>query len=424
VGALEEKGDVARRPRRFFAALVCLVAALLLQCSRAFAGPPPAAAIDAILAPWSGKVPGVVALVVDHGKVSFAKGYGMADVAAGARLSAETPVPLDSLTKQLTGAAVILLERRGSLGYDDALDKYLPEIPAPGVTLRKLLRHESGLPDVTQDMHGAVSVDRVVRAFATADLSRIATDAPYRYNNAGYALLAAVVERVSQRRFADFVRAELLDRAGMRHTYVADASHRAAGLARTYRGGQPFEAPIEEQPPGGGGIVTTAADIARWYAALDRGLLAGYEQEIESLAGGKGDAHAPSYAAGWIVGRSGDIARWSHGGSWRGSKNYVLRYPEKKLTIALFANSFEFGAHRHSVAYRIAGLYLPALRRPGATVGTVSDSCVTYTLKQVPSGPIVLDGADDIAAWRAEGRWMRDPWPYGSDLAAAAMTPC
>jgi CubicO group peptidase (beta-lactamase class C family) len=424
VGAVEEEGDVARRPRGLRIAGVCGAVALVLQCSRAFAGSPHAAAIDAILAPWSGKVPGVVAIVVDHGKVSFAQGYGMADVAAGLPLAGETPLPLDSLTKQLTGAAVILLERRGSLGYDDRLDKYLPEIHAPGVTLRKLLRHESGLPDLAQDMHGVVTLERVVRAFAAADLSRIATDAPYRYNNSGYALLAAVIERISQRRFADFVRAELLDRAGMSHTYVAHSSHRAAGLARTYRGGQPFQAPVEEQPPGGGGVVTTAADMAKWYAALDRGLLAGYEREIESLAGGKVDAQAPSYAAGWIIGRSGDIERWSHGGSWRGSKNYVLRYPEKKLTIALFANSFEFGAHRHSIAYRIAELYLPALRRRGRKVATVSDACVTYALKQTRSGPVVIDGADDITAWRANGRWMRDPWPYGSGLAASPMTPC
>jgi len=398
--------------------------ALVLQCSRAVAGPPHEAAVDAILAPWSGNVPGLVAIVVDHGKVAFAKGYGMADVVAGVALSAETPVPLDSLTKQLTGAAVIVLERRGSLGYDDALEKYLPEIHAAGVTLRKLLRHESGLPDLTQEMRGVVTLDRVVRAFAAADLSGVPQDAPYRYNNAGYALLAAVVERVSQRRFGDFVRTELLDRAGMSHTYMADANHPATGLARTYRAGEPFEAPIGEQPPGGGAIVTTAADMAKWYAALDRGFLARYEREIESLAGGKGDAHAPSYAAGWIIARSNGLERWSHGGSWRGSKNYVLRYPRQQLTIALFANSFEFGAHRHSVAYRIAGLYLPALHRRGATVATVSDACVTYALKQTPSGPIVIDGADDITAWRADGRWMRDPWPYGSDLAASPMTPC
>ena len=381
--------------------------------------------VDAIMAPWTGDVPGVVVAVVSAGHVALARAYGMADLGAAARMRLESRFPLDSITKQFTGAAIVMLQQRGMLRYGDELAKFVPEVRAPGITLRDLLRHASGLPDLTERLPPGASLDDIVKAYAALDVRDAASHKRYAYNNTGYALLAAVVERASHRPYARFVREELLRPAGMASTDFADGSP-LAGAVRTYRNGEPFEAPIRDQPIGGGGLVTVAADIARWYEALDEGrLLPGYAAAIETLSSASSaSAHAPTYAAGWVVGRSGSLERWSHGGSWRGSKNYVLRYPQRKLTVVLLSNAYEFGERRHAIAYRIARLFIPELEVAGEPAGRARDGCIEYALKRAANGRVVIDGADDIAVWKKGGTWMRDPWPYGSDPLPAALAHC
>jgi CubicO group peptidase (beta-lactamase class C family) len=412
------------RMRTFLAAIGAVL--LALAGGPAAGASPASSRIDAILAPWSGARPGVVVVVVSHARVAFARAYGMADVAARKPLSLDGAMPLDSLTKQVTAAAIVSLERERRLGFDDLLERHLPQVHAPGVTLRALLRHRSGLPDLSTALAPGASLADIVSAYAAADLSGVPRDAPYAYNNAGYALLAAVIERASSQPFESFVRARLLERAGMHATFMASAGAPTPGLARAYRGGAPYEAPVHEQPPGGGGLVTTARDLARWYQALDRGdLVEGYEDAIHQLAGSTAPtAHVPAYAAGWVLGRSRALERWSHGGSWRGSKNYVLRYPSRQLTVILLSNAYEFGAHRHTIAYRVAEAFLPELAVAGEKVARVSDACVAYAIKRTRDATWVLDGAEDIAAWHDGTRWEHDPWPYGSDLQPGPMAPC
>ena len=402
---------------------VVFVAACLIHAASAANLPDE---IDAILKPLANRGPGVVVAVVTHGEVAFAKAYGMADLGASEPMRLDSRFPLDSITKQLTGAAIIALAQRGKLRYVDELAKFIPEVHAPGVTVGDLLRHDSGLPDLTDQLPPGASLANIVKAYAALDVRAAARQKRYAYNNTGYALLAAIVERVSKRPYAEFVRDELLRPAGMTHTVFAAAAPGQLDVVHTYRNRELFEAPIQDQPLGGGGLVTVADDLARWYEALDGDrLLPGYAREIDMLSSAsQASAHAPTYAAGWVVGRSGTLERWSHGGSWRGSKNYVLRYPQRKLTIVLLSNAYEFGVYRHETAYRIARLFIPELDVVGEPAGRIQDACGTFALKRTADGSEVIDGAEDIAVRQQAGRWIRDPWPYGSDLRASPVSPC
>src|SRR5437868_6141153 len=90
--------------------------------------------------------------VAKDGEVLVEKGYGLADRASGARVSAASPFLLGSLSKQFTAAAILALEADGKLAIADSVGRFFPEAPPAtrGLTLEQILSHSSGLPYFTQ----------------------------------------------------------------------------------------------------------------------------------------------------------------------------------------------------------------------------------------------------------------------------------
>ena len=94
------------------------------------------------------KRPGAAVMVIDHGKVVYSKGFGYADLDNNVRITPDSSFRLASVSKQFTTMAIMELQERGKLDYDDPIAKFLPEQSVyPGVTIRHLMTHTSGLPD-------------------------------------------------------------------------------------------------------------------------------------------------------------------------------------------------------------------------------------------------------------------------------------
>ncbi len=94
------------------------------------------------------KRPGAAVMVIDRGRVVYSKGFGYADLDNDVRITPESTFRLGSVSKQFTTMAVMVLQEQGKLDYDDLIANYLPEQAVyPGVTIRHLMTHTSGLPD-------------------------------------------------------------------------------------------------------------------------------------------------------------------------------------------------------------------------------------------------------------------------------------
>src|SRR5512138_3161277 len=95
-------------------------------------------------------IPGAAVVVLKNGKVLANRSYGLASIELQSPVTANTVFPVASVTKTFTGTAAMLLVERGKLSLDDNVRKILPEIPEAwsNVTVRQLLGHTSGLPDV------------------------------------------------------------------------------------------------------------------------------------------------------------------------------------------------------------------------------------------------------------------------------------
>lgn len=125
------------------------------------------------------------------------------------------------MTKVVTGTALMRLARTGVLGLDDPLERWLPWVPACGITLRHLAEHTSGLPRLPPGTGGGDpyrAFDAAALGSVLSDLATLQTTAPgraHQYSNLGYAVLGEALCAAAGSRYEELVRALVLDPLGI-----------------------------------------------------------------------------------------------------------------------------------------------------------------------------------------------------------------
>jgi CubicO group peptidase (beta-lactamase class C family) len=185
--------------------------------------------IDAIFKDWaSPNTPGASVAVIQHGKLVFAKGYGVANLEYGISIRPDTIFHVASVSKQFTAMAVVLLELEGKLALDDDVHKYLPELPDYGnkITIRNLLQHTSGVRDQWQtlalagwSLQDVITQDQALRLIFRQKELNFPPGTRYLYSNAGFTLLAEIVARVSGKPFPQFCTERIFAPLRMTHTH-------------------------------------------------------------------------------------------------------------------------------------------------------------------------------------------------------------
>lgn len=326
--------------------------------------------VDSLFAPFVRPgAPGASVAVVSRGRHLLHEAVGLSDVAAGTRATVETSYRLASLSKSFTAAAVLVLADEGRLSLDAPVREILLELPshASGVTLRHLLSHASGLRDyedfVPDTQRMQVTDADVLRLIADhADALYFPPGTAWRYSNTGYALLALVVERVSGRGFADFVRERLFTPAGLAHAVAhvegRDTVHRRA-YGHTVRGDavERTDQSATSAVLGDGGIYASVDEVAHWADAMMRGVRTG---GVVSAARWReamtpytlADGTVTTYGFGWFVEQHLGRTRLRHHGETRGFTNAISVYPDDSLAIVVLTN--RSGSAPWSIADRLA----------------------------------------------------------------------
>ncbi|MEO8622772.1 MAG: serine hydrolase domain-containing protein [bacterium] len=355
-----------------------LVACLLTLAATPVVAQSSNAAIDSLMAKYAMRDgPGASVLVIRGGKVTYSKGYGLADVESHVAVTPQTNFRLASLTKQFTATAIMLLVADGKLRYDDAITGLLPGLPAlaNGVTVRHLLNHTSGLPDYEDfvpDSQTAQVHDRDIPALiAHATGAKFPAGTAFSYSNTGYGLLALIVEQKSGMRFADFLRARIFAPLGMTHTVAHEegrsvVANRAYGYSVNAAGVRRTDQSNTSAVLGDGGIYSSIADLAKWDRALEQHALVRAEaQRLAWTPPVLGGGQPTEYGFGWFVDRDHGTMRLRHNGESRGFTNSILRFPDKRLTVVIQTN--RSGGAPWDIAQRIAELYLdPSTGGPSA----------------------------------------------------------
>ena len=340
------------------------------------------------------KVPGVSLAVVKDGKPLKVQGYGLADVEGKTPVTADTVFQLASVTKQFTAAAVMLLAEDGKLSLDDPVSRHVDELPEPWrpATVRQLLQHTSGIPSYTASPdYLRLSYDDV----KPADVFKLVGDKPldfepgsrHSYSNTGYYLLGLVIERAGGKPYGQFVAERIFAPLGMTSSRLNDLKAEVPGRALGYtlrnEKVQPARSPSMTWPYSAGALASTAADMARWVAALQDGKPLSPASLQQSWSPAKlADGTTANYGLGWQVSQHRGKRCVSHGGGIPGFATMVLLFPDDRVGVVVLANSD--AASAADVAYGVAGLVDPAYARPPPAKAIADkDPKVTALLRDV-----------------------------------------
>jgi CubicO group peptidase (beta-lactamase class C family) len=281
--------------------------------------------------------------------VLLLKSYGLADRARNVPLTTDSVYNLGSITKQFTAAAILTLEMQGKLSVTDPVSKFLDGVPADkaAITLHHLLTHSSGLEsDFSPGDYEPVGREEYVRRALQSTLL-FKPGAGYEYSNAGYSLLAAIVEKISGQAYEAYLTEHVFKPAGMKESGYKAPAWAPDRVARGYRGGEDWGTIVQRiQEPGApywtlrgnGGLHTTLGDMVAWHRALGTDAVLSKEARSKYVTPyvAEGPRGLSYYAYGWAVSKSArGTTVVQHNG---GNGIYVaefLRFPDEDAMLFL-----------------------------------------------------------------------------------------
>jgi CubicO group peptidase (beta-lactamase class C family) len=355
------------------------------------------ARVDSVFSEYDrSDAPGCALGVFRDGRISYARGYGMADLERGVRITPATLFDIGSTSKQFGAASIALLAEEGKLSFDDDVRKYIPELPDYGapITIDNLLRHTSGLRDYVGLLalagHSLEEVTTDSQALAIITRQRnlnFPTGSRWEYSNTGFFLLSVIVKRASGQSLADFARSRIFLPLGMTHTRYRDRAEmlipgRALGYAPDSADGF-VNSMSNWEETGDGAVHLSVEDALLWDENFYHPRVGGermvkWLQERGTLANGD----SIDYARGLFVDSYRGLRRVQHGGDWIGYHAAYARFPDQHTSVVTFCNSD--GISPEGLADKVVdivladafrdGKELAAARAGGATGGDSSDA--------------------------------------------------
>lgn len=246
-------------------------------------------------------------MIVARGEeVLFERCRGVADMATGTRIDAATRFNIASVSKQFTAAAVMQLQEHRMLDIDNRIIDYYPQLRADvmrDVTLRHLMSHSSGIPDarprVDRQWMLTVTDEQSIEYLPEVDRLHFIPGTEYEYINPTFQILYDLIQRISGRRFVDYMRINVFEPAEMSRSQYFDANEDMPSAAHGYVLDEAPESTDRDsnkvttttdsgyRDAGGslwheydygeetffatkadGGLYSTARDLLRWHVAL------------------------------------------------------------------------------------------------------------------------------------------------------------
>lgn len=269
------------------------------------------------------EVAGAVALVTTPDRIIHLTALGQADIAAKKPMTVDSMFWIASMTKPVTGCAIMMLQDEGKLSVDDPVSKYLPELAnlktadgKPGKpTLKHLLTHTAGLTEATEEeARASHTLAELIPHYASRPL-QFEPGSRWQYSQSGINSLGRIVEIVSGKKFQEFLKVRLFDPLGMKDTtFYPDAVQRER-IAKSYKlvDGKLEEAKIFSVydyklgdgrfPAANGGLYSTASDYARFcQMLLNKGTVGGKQYLTSSAVAVMSTIHSGDLKTGFTDG--------------------------------------------------------------------------------------------------------------------------
>lgn len=372
-----------------------------------------AASADALLASfYQPDGPGAAVIVTRAGKTVFRQAYGMACLAQRQPMTPETTFRLGSISKQFTAVAVLMLAEEGKLSIHDEITRFLPDYPSQGrrITIEHLLTHSSGIVSFTDkddfeaNITRDVTVSEMIDSFKD-DKLEFAPGTAFSYNNSGYYLLGALIEKVSGMSYASFVEQRIFVPLGMHGTcYEGKQLHpqqMAAGHTRRGGGFGPCDPMSMSQAYAAGALVSNVDDMARWEQAIASGKLISAASWAKAFTPYRlADGSACAYGHGWEIGTLRQRPMLAHGGGINGFMTFALRLPEDALFVAVLSNADDGIVDPEYIAHKIGAM---ALGDPFVDFEEITLHNATL---DAYAGVYAINAAEQRIFWREAGQLL------------------
>ncbi|MEI6945773.1 serine hydrolase domain-containing protein [Paraflavisolibacter sp. H34] len=304
-------------------------------------------------------------LVAKNGTIVYEKYVGFRDLRVKDSLDAYTPLQIASTSKPFTSAAILKLVQEGELSLNDTLGTFFPGFPYPGVTVKMLLNHRSGLPNYLYyldkggwDKKKMLSNEDVLQTLMTLKPPRSANpDRGFQYCNTNFVLLALIVERVSGESFPAYLKENFFEPLQMENTSVvtlADSLRRPLSFKAS---GGLWAFDYTDGPYGDKNIASTARDLLKWDQALYYNTIinkALMDSAFQPYSNEKPSMH--NYGLGWrlLTMKNGKKVIY-HNGHWHGFNSAFARLPDEKATIIILGN--KYNSSIYTIARRMYNLF-------------------------------------------------------------------
>lgn len=288
----------------------------------------------------NGELDGSV-LVVKNNKTVYDSALGFSNIEKGLKADKNTSFYIASLSKSFTAAAIIQLQEKGLLTYDDKASHYveLPEY-AKDVSIRQLLNHTSGIKDYESLLSGkkALTNQDVIGWLKSLKKLEFASGSQFEYSNSGYIILSQIIQNISQKSYKEYITEHIIAPLQMNHTYVYDSSTVIENKALGYnQHKKPDDYSI--LTTGDGGIYSTPGDLYQYDQALRNfTLINKANTALMYTPAVLTNGETSNYGFGWYIENTGSGKVVSHTGGLNGFRALFWRDLQHNSCIIALTN--------------------------------------------------------------------------------------
>ena len=355
-------------------------------------------------------VPGAVVRVWKDGKPIYEGAWGVADLDTKSPASSKVAFEIGSVSKQFVAVAALMLVRDGKLKLEEPLGQVLEGLPEAwrSATIDQVMHHMSGIPDYEEiagyDFYNLPRKPEEIIAEAKKKEPAFKPGDRFEYSNTGYFLISMAVEKRSGQPLAKFMQDRMFGPLGMSSTYT---DQRPSGV--TPMTGYHSRTGIRvKQPPiawsstlGAGGIVSTLDDMMKWDQALYTGKLLDLPLLAKIWTPTQyNNGNLNNYGYGWIATTFRGLKELNHSGQTNGFTCIYRRYPDLKMSVMAFTNTYGgnvFGLSRAAQIRYVPGLDYRYLKAP-------ANQEETRTTEHVELIRRAIFGTGDLSAFAANVR--------------------
>lgn len=325
--------------------------------------------VEKALTTW--QIPGAAVCIVKDGEVVVMKGYGFREISKDDKVDENTLFMIGSNTKAFTGTALALLEHERKITMDDKVSKWLPDFIMKDLwisnelSLTDIITHRIGMETFQGDFMywtSDLTMDEVVQKFSQLTPT-YSFRSKWGYTNAGYGIAAQVIEKVSGKKWEEFIREEFFLPLNMNRSLALSREFNKAdnvAVPHTIVNRKVIAVPfpnIDNLAPAGS-ISSSVKDMSNWLIAqLNNGIL--NDEEVIPLAVIRktrqpasivrrvnhpfNRQHYSLYALGWGLEDYEGRELVEHTGGVNGFVTSVTLVPEENLGVVILTNTDQNG---------------------------------------------------------------------------------